>query len=267
MHVPKHLFRRALCLCTAMIGSSVVLAAEPELGTTREPERRSAYLPIITRESERRGVPAALAEAVVYVESRFNPRALGGVGEIGLMQIRPQTAALLGYKDSVAGLFDPEVNIRLGVMYLAGAWDLAKGDLCRTLMKYRAGHAENRMTPLSVEYCRRARARLLALGSPLVSGTEPPMASNQAAHSNRNGGPIALDPRTSEPHDRAAQRGATAADLRFGRELRAAQMQARSPRADRTAQDSARFWAAHEARIREITKRLKAGRASQSNPV
>jgi hypothetical protein len=37
-------------------------------------------------------------------------------------------------------------------------------------MKYRAGHGEERMTPLSVEYCRRVRAHLAAIGSPIVAG-------------------------------------------------------------------------------------------------
>jgi hypothetical protein len=38
-------------------------------------------------------------------------------------------------------------------------------------MKYRAGHGEERMTPLSVEYCRRVRTHLAAIGSPFAAGT------------------------------------------------------------------------------------------------
>src|SRR5215218_10773755 len=95
------------------------------------------------------------------------------MGEVGLMQIRPRTAALLGYDGKAADLFVPETNVRLGVAYLARAWQLAKGDVCRALMKYRAGWGEERMTPLSVEYCRRARGHLAALGSPLAGGSAP----------------------------------------------------------------------------------------------
>ncbi len=87
------------------------------------------------------------------------------------MQIRPTTAAMLGYRGTLAGLFEPETNIRYGVTYLARAWQLAEGDLCRALMKYRAGHGEERMTPLSVEYCRRVRTHLAAIGSPFAAGT------------------------------------------------------------------------------------------------
>jgi len=38
------------------------------------------------------------------------------------------------------------VNIHYGVTYLSQAWRLANGDLCRALMKYRAGHGEEMMS-------------------------------------------------------------------------------------------------------------------------
>ena len=96
--------------------------------------------------SSKTGLPADIADAVVQVESNYNPRVIGGVGEIGLMQIRPQTAAMLGFRGSAEDLAKPEVNIHYGVTYLSKAWRLANGDLCRTLMKYRAGHGEEVMT-------------------------------------------------------------------------------------------------------------------------
>lgn len=40
-------------------------------------------------------------------------------------------------------------------------------------MKYRAGHGEERFTVRSVEYCRRARNHLAAIGSPLASAALP----------------------------------------------------------------------------------------------
>src|SRR5215203_1438460 len=134
---------------------------------------RSRYLALITSEAEQRGLPAALADAVAQVESRYSPNAVGSLGEVGLMQIRPRTAALLGYKGEAAGLAEPETNVRLGVAYLARAWQLANGDVCRALMKYRAGWGEERMSPLSVEYCRRARSHLAAIGSPLADEAQP----------------------------------------------------------------------------------------------
>lgn len=138
--------------------------------------RRSLYQDIIKREADSHGLPHAIADAVVRIESGYNPSAVGGVGEIGLMQVRPSTAAMLGFKGSNAELAEPEDNIRYGVAYLAKAWRLAGGDICRALMKYRAGHGEETMTPLSAEYCRRAKMHLAALGwSVSVNASADPM--------------------------------------------------------------------------------------------
>lgn len=135
--------------------------------------RRSLYLDLIKREAISRGLPAAIADAVVRIESGYDPLAVGAVGEVGLMQIRPATAAMLGFLGTNAELAEPETNIRYGVAYLAKAWRLAEGDLCRTLMKYRAGHGEEFMTPLSTEYCRRAKVHLAALGWSPTEKVEP----------------------------------------------------------------------------------------------
>ncbi len=61
--------------------------------------------------------------AVIQNESSFNPRRKGGVGEIGLMQIRPSTAAwiagLYGIDyEGEASLYDPETNIWIGAALL-----------------------------------------------------------------------------------------------------------------------------------------------------
>ena len=55
------------------------------------------------------------------------------------------------------------------MIYLAKAWRLAGGDLCRALMKYRAGHGEEIMSARSRIYCNRARNRLVAMNSAFVS--------------------------------------------------------------------------------------------------
>nr|WP_246205714.1 transglycosylase SLT domain-containing protein [Microvirga arsenatis] len=134
-----------------------------------QPKGRGYYLPLVAQEAERRGLPTAVADAVVMVESSYNPSVIGTVGELGLMQVRPGTAAMLGFTGPSEALADPQVNIRYGIEYLAKAWRLTGGDLCRALMKYRAGHGEERMTPRSIEYCRRARVHLAAIGSPMAN--------------------------------------------------------------------------------------------------
>ncbi|GAA3941601.1 transporter substrate-binding domain-containing protein [Litoribacillus peritrichatus] len=52
--------------------------------------------------------------AQMYQESRFNPKARSHVGALGVMQVLPRTARDYG----VENLYDPEVNIRVGVEYL-----------------------------------------------------------------------------------------------------------------------------------------------------
>jgi hypothetical protein len=135
---------------------------------------RSALLDLIASEAEEHGVPAELVDAVIRIESGYNPASVGRVGEVGLMQVRPATAAMLGHRSSAKELFEPETNLQYGVMYLAKAWQLAEKDVCRTLMKYRAGWGATQMSALSVEYCRRARSHLAAIGSPLAGDASVP---------------------------------------------------------------------------------------------
>jgi hypothetical protein len=111
-------------------------------------------------EATRNGIPFALVDAVMFVESSYNPGARGRVGEIGLMQVLPATAALMGFQGPVARLAEPATNIAYGARYLAQAWRLAGGDLCTTVMKYRAGHGETRFSTLSIKYCNRVRMHL-----------------------------------------------------------------------------------------------------------
>lgn len=60
--------------------------------------------------------------AVIRTESRFNPKAVGTAGEIGLMQIKPSTAEWICKKSGFAwkgakALKDPVYNLQIGAMY------------------------------------------------------------------------------------------------------------------------------------------------------
>ncbi len=133
---------------------------------------RASFRAIARREAQRRGLPPEMADAVMRVESAYNPRARGAAGEIGLMQVMPPTARMLGFSGSMEELAEPETNIALGVRYLAEAWRLAGGDICTAAMKYRAGHNERRFSVLSVRYCVRVREHLASVGFP-VTGVVP----------------------------------------------------------------------------------------------
>lgn len=118
------------------------------------------YGKLISQYAVQYGVPVALARAVVRIESNFNPKARGSAGEIGLMQIKPATARMMGYSGSSRGLYDPETNIRFGMKYLAAAHKLGGGETCGTILKYNAGHAARRMNPVSKRYCGKVLALL-----------------------------------------------------------------------------------------------------------
>ncbi|MBV8696534.1 MAG: transglycosylase SLT domain-containing protein [Bradyrhizobium sp.] len=133
---------------------------------------REQYRAIVEHEAQNSGLPAALVDAIMAVESRYNPAVIGADGEIGLMQVMLPTARMLGFAGTAEQLAMPATNIHYGAAYLAGAWRLAGGDLCTAAMKYRAGHGETRFSFLSVDYCLRVRAHLAAHGVP-VSGSVP----------------------------------------------------------------------------------------------
>jgi soluble lytic murein transglycosylase-like protein len=112
---------------------------------------------IVNRYAEDAGIPAALVRAVVRVESDWDQNMTGLAGEIGLMQIMPETAREMGFSEQNDKLYDPDTNIHWGVRYLAEAWRLASGNVCQTVLKYNAGHQAEKMTQAAGEYCARVR--------------------------------------------------------------------------------------------------------------
>jgi soluble lytic murein transglycosylase-like protein len=111
---------------------------------------------LVARHAAANGVPFALADAVVRIESRYNPRA-ANAGNYGLMQIRHQTARGVGYSGGAAGLLDAETNASYAMKYLGQAYRLAGGDTCRTVMKYQSGHMATRMSGANRAYCGKVR--------------------------------------------------------------------------------------------------------------
>jgi soluble lytic murein transglycosylase-like protein len=124
------------------------------------------YSAIIARYAASYGVPVSLANAVIRIESNYRPNMVGGAGEIGLMQIKPATARMMGYSGPIKGLFDPDTNIKYGMKYLAMAQGLGGGTTCGTILKYNAGHAATRMNPVSAAYCSKVKVQMAALGTP-----------------------------------------------------------------------------------------------------
>lgn len=88
---------------------------------------------------QRFGLNPRLIAAVVRAESAFDPSALSHRGAQGLMQIMPATAERFGV--SAWSIFEPEVNLEVGVRYLAELRERYEDDLALMLAAYNAGEA------------------------------------------------------------------------------------------------------------------------------
>src|SRR6266704_2876614 len=111
--------------------ASAVWAAEPT--SVREFSVQCAALYASAFE-----VPVELVDAVIQVESGWNPYAVSIKGAAGLMQLMPATAIRFGVHDR----FDIEENIRGGVAYLAWLIRLFNGDLRLAVAAYQVGESQ-----------------------------------------------------------------------------------------------------------------------------
>lgn len=77
----------------------------------------------VISESSKYNMDPVFVLAVIKTESRFNPLALGRFGEIGLMQIKPDTAEWIARKYNITWngrktLENPSANIKIGLAYM-----------------------------------------------------------------------------------------------------------------------------------------------------
>lgn len=93
--------------------------------------------PVLERAASTYGLAPSLLHAVVAQESSFRPCAVSPAGAAGLMQLMPETAALLGVTDP----FDVEQNIFGGARFLRLLLDRFQNDLPLALSAYNAGPA------------------------------------------------------------------------------------------------------------------------------
>jgi soluble lytic murein transglycosylase len=101
-----------------------------------------AYWDLIQKHAEERALDPFLVAALMSQESTFVPAIRSSAGAVGLMQLMPDTARplarRLGLTYSSGLLTDPEVNIRMGTLYLAEK--IAEfGELHLALASYNAG--------------------------------------------------------------------------------------------------------------------------------
>ena len=101
-------------------------------------EEQIKYAMMVRQAAEAAGVNPTLALAIAYHEGRFRPNAPRGEdGEVGMMQIKPSTAAGLGY--NMQDILKPEKNIEAGIKYIKEALDVTGNDIRLAPIYYNGG--------------------------------------------------------------------------------------------------------------------------------
>src|SRR5947209_18042804 len=103
------------------------------------------YSDVIRQQAAEKHLDPALVAAVIYAETKFEPRD-SAVGAVGLMQVMPQTASFLAHRSgattfTTADLANPRVNIAYGSYYLRYLLNEYHQNLPLALAAYNGGES------------------------------------------------------------------------------------------------------------------------------
>ena len=145
-------FKLILCVLLAVAVSFALLAVRSgdPVYTFYEwmsPARFQQYDQLIRAIAKEHDLDRMLVKAVIWRESRFDPRKYGGAGERGLMQVSEKAAKEWARQNKIANfrvdqLFDPKTNLEAGTWYLRRAfehWETQSDPLPFALAEYNAG--------------------------------------------------------------------------------------------------------------------------------
>ena len=108
---------------------------------------RDHVVTMIKSEAPQYGVPTWFALKIAKVESNYNPQVTGGAGEIGVFQLKCQTARGIGFSGGCSGLYNPSTNVRYGLKYLSLAVRSSHGNLRLAASKHNGGLGRKRLVP------------------------------------------------------------------------------------------------------------------------
>src|SRR5947209_15262872 len=138
--------RGALVLAVVILAViGVVLAMPLARKAVNEFTLPLSYSDVIRTQAVDKHLDPALIAAVIYAETKFDPRP-SSAGAEGLMQILPQTAEFLARRSgattfNVSDLATPQVNIAYGSYYLRYLLDHYGGSTMLALAAYNGGEA------------------------------------------------------------------------------------------------------------------------------
>jgi soluble lytic murein transglycosylase-like protein len=117
-----------------VLGCALAACAMPAAASDR-----ATINALVAQHAKVHGVPEALVHRIIQRESSYNPRA-SSRGNLGLMQIRYDTARGMGYTGPASGLLDANTNLTYAVPYLANAYRVAGGSPNRAVSLYTGGY-------------------------------------------------------------------------------------------------------------------------------
>jgi len=148
----RFLFKFVLCILLAVAAGFAYLAVQSgdPVYTFYEwmsPARFHQYDRLIRSVAIEHHLDPMLVKAVVWRESRFDPKKHGGAGERGLMQVSEKAANEWARENKIADfrveqLFDPKTNLEAGAWYLRRAfehWETQSDPMAFALAEYNAG--------------------------------------------------------------------------------------------------------------------------------
>jgi soluble lytic murein transglycosylase len=148
----RFLLKLILCVLLALASGFAYLAARSgdPVYTVYEwmsPARFHQYDPLVRSVATEHHLDPMLVKAVVWRESRFDPRKRGSAGERGLMQVSEKAALEWAQENKIDNfrveqLFDPKTNLEAGTWYLRRAferWKAQSDPMPFALAEYNAG--------------------------------------------------------------------------------------------------------------------------------
>lgn len=130
-------------LAFAAVEGSRPLYAAAQAQVLAQPRRPAptgrTYAELVSQVAAEYDIDADFLHAIMFVESRANPKAISHAGARGLMQVMPATAKRFGVRQPLTELHDPYTNIRVAAVYLKKLQSLFGNDLDLVLAGYNAG--------------------------------------------------------------------------------------------------------------------------------